>query len=75
MAKKIASRSRSRKRTAQGNCAERVATIRCKETGQVYALKGYGALKNQYVVKRGIDLSKPIAEQAWRLASRKSSKA
>ena len=75
MTKKIASRSRSRKPAARGKSAARVATIRCKETGQVYALKGYGALKNKYVIKRGIDLSKPIAEQAWRLASRKASKA
>ena len=75
MAKKIASQSRARKRMAQGKSAKRATTIRCKETGQVYVLKGYGALKNKYVVKSGIDLSKPIAEQAWRLASRKSSKA
>jgi hypothetical protein len=31
--------------------------------------KGYGALKGQYVVRDGIDLTKPIAEQVARLNS------
>jgi hypothetical protein len=57
-----------------GKLVKKSATIRSKETGRVYVLKGYGALKGEYAVKKGIDLSKPIAEQAWRLASRKASK-
>jgi hypothetical protein len=38
--------------------------IQDKKTGKVLALKGYGALKDEYVVYKGIDLSEPIAAQA-----------
>jgi len=42
------------------------------ETGKTLPLKGYGALKGVYVVRKGIDLSKPIFEQVSKLALRQS---
>ena len=41
-------------------------TIRDERSGRELPLKGYGALKGQFAVKPGLDLSKPIAEQAGR---------
>jgi hypothetical protein len=35
-----------------------------KKTGKTLKLKGYGALKGEYVVKAGMDLTKPIYAQA-----------
>ena len=72
---KIRCGSSSGKFTVRGGSGKTPATIRNKETGKVYVLKGYGALKGKYVVKKGIDLSKPIAKQASRAASRRASKA
>ncbi len=40
------------------------STIRDTESGTTFALKGYGALKGEYSVKRGINLTKPILAQA-----------
>jgi hypothetical protein len=40
------------------------STIRDSGSGVVRDLKGYGALSGQYVVRKGVDLSKPIAAQA-----------
>lgn len=37
-----------------------------KESGKTLPLKGYGALKGEYSVKKGIDLSKPIFAQTLR---------
>ncbi len=37
------------------------------QTGRRLYPKGYGALKGQYVARPGMDLTKPIAEQAARL--------
>lgn len=42
-------------------------TVRDPETGRLLTLKGYGALKGQFMVREGIDLTKPIAEQVARL--------
>ncbi len=42
--------------------------IKDKESGKTLPLKGYGALKDEYSVKEGIDLSKPIFAQALRKA-------
>lgn len=41
-----------------------LVVIQDKRTGKTLALRGYGALKGEYVVKKGINLSKPIAAQA-----------
>jgi hypothetical protein len=38
-------------------------TIRDTETGKTFTLKGYGALKGEYSVKKGINLTKPILAQ------------
>lgn len=59
------SRNRSAGRfsiAANGNGS--LPTIRDSESGAVLALKGYGAMSGEYVVREGIDLSKPIAAQA-----------
>ena len=37
--------------------------IEDKQTGRIATLKGYGALRDDYVVRKGIDLTKPIAPQ------------
>jgi hypothetical protein len=50
------------------------ATIRSKETGEIHILHGYGASKGQYVVRKGIDLTKPIYEQVLKLEARKKRK-
>lgn len=58
----------AKKATASGGpTSEPLADFpRDPETGRVMP-KGYGALKGQYVVRDGIDLTKPIAEQVARL--------
>ncbi len=42
--------------------------IKDKESGKTLSLKGYGALKGEYSVKKGINLSKPILAQTLRQA-------
>jgi hypothetical protein len=59
MAKRIASKSKFVVQTAPGS----TTTIRDTETGETFVLKGYGALKGEYSVKKGIDLTKPIFAQ------------
>jgi hypothetical protein len=43
-------------------------TIRDEGTGKSLPLKGYGALRGKFVVRDGMNLSKPIAEQAAKSA-------
>ena len=43
--------------------------IHDRQTGKRLVLKGYGALKDEYVVRKGIDLAKPIAAQVAKLKS------
>lgn len=60
----------AKKVSVDGNGASEVPvrTVRDPETGEELPLpKGYGALKGQFVVRKGIDLTKPIAEQVARL--------
>jgi hypothetical protein len=38
-------------------------TIRDESSGRELPLKGYGAMKGRFVVKPGVDLSKPISSQ------------
>jgi len=47
--------------------------IKDMESGQTLSLKGYGGLKGEYSVKKGINLSKPILAQTLRKASRAKS--
>lgn len=49
-------------RNGDGGCA----TITDKATGRVMPLKGYGALKGQFQLRKGIDLSQPIAAQVMK---------
>jgi len=46
-------------------------TIRNKETGEVLTLHGYGASKGKFEVRKGIDLTKPIAAQVLKLEMRR----
>jgi hypothetical protein len=65
---KIARNSTSGQFTVSSSGGKRT-TIRNAGTGQVLGLKGYGALKGEFAVKKGIDLSKPIAAQAKSIKS------
>lgn len=47
-------------------------TIRENATGRELQLKGYGAMKGKFAVKKGVDLTKPIATQT--LSKRTTSK-
>jgi hypothetical protein len=38
-------------------------TVRIPGTGQVLEVRGFGALKGQLKIARGVDLTKPIYEQ------------
>jgi hypothetical protein len=51
------------------------ATLRNEQTGEMLVLQGYGASKGEYVVRKGIDLTKPIYEQVLRLEARNKRKA
>jgi hypothetical protein len=50
--------------TVRSEPESETVVIRNNRTGKILALKGYGALKGEYVVRKGINLSKPIAAQA-----------
>jgi hypothetical protein len=51
------------------------ATISDSATGKRLPLKGYGALKGEFEIRKGLDLSKPIAAQAAAGKARKRSAA
>jgi hypothetical protein len=44
-----------------------VTKVRDPKTGRVVEVHGYGALRGQFEVRPGIDLTKPIYEQVLRL--------
>ena len=46
--------------------------IRDERSGRELPLRGYGSMKGKYVVKPGLDVSKPIAAQAERCGSGKT---
>ncbi len=46
-------------------------TIRDARSGKTLTLKGYGSMKGEFQVRKGLNLSQPIAAQA---AKRKSGK-
>lgn len=52
-------------RTPRSTVVETV-TIRDERSGRELPLKGYGAMKGRFVVKPGVDVSKPIAAQVGR---------
>ena len=47
-------------------------TITDPRSGATLPLKGYGAQKGTFEVRRGIDLTKPIAAQAKKAAAKPS---
>jgi hypothetical protein len=51
------------------------AIISDARTGKQLPLKGYGALKGEFEVRKGLDLCKPIAAQVPIRKTRKSSAA
>ena len=71
---KIRRDSSSGKFTLRSERGSGTVIIQDKKTGKILTLKGYGALKGEYVVKKGINLSKPIAAQATRSKSRRATK-
>ena len=48
-------------------------TIRDSASGKVLGLKGYGALSGEFAVRKGVDLSKPIYEQAAKIQKKRLS--
>lgn len=44
-----------------------ITTVRDPVTGRVVEVHGYGSLRGQFEIRPGIDLTKPIYEQALRL--------
>ena len=69
---KIARNSSTGKFTVRSEPMSGRVVIQNKRTGKTLALRGYGALKGEYVVEKGIDLSKPISAQ---VAAKKKSRA
>ena len=47
--------------------------IEDKRTGKTATLRGYGALRSDYVVRKGVDLTKPIAPQVSKKVGRRAS--
>lgn len=50
-------------------------TIRDQRSGKLLELKGYGALKGEFKVREGFNLSQPIAAQAAKKKPRRNSAA
>ena len=51
-------------KTAKHETTGAFQTVRNAKTGQVVIVRGVGALKGQLALKKGVDLTKPIASQA-----------
>ena len=64
MAKKVGRNSQTGQFTIVKEKGETVVVE--KVTGKKLPLKGYGALKGRYVVRDGIDITKPISPQSIR---------
>lgn len=61
-------------KAAQHAPAATFQTVRDTRTGQAVAVRGVGALKGQLTLRKGVDLTKPIASQALKdskMSSRK----
>ena len=52
------------KSAAQHESTASFRTVRNAKTGQLVTVRGVGALKGQLRLKKGVDLTKPIASQA-----------
>lgn len=53
-------------KTAEASGAGSLQTVRNAKTGEYVTVRGVGALKGQLALKKGVDLTKPIASQALR---------
>ena len=51
-------------KTGKREIIESSETVRNVKTGQLVTVRGVGALKGQLSLKKGVDLTKPIAAQA-----------
>lgn len=51
---------------------KKIASIRDPKTGKALPLKGYGAQKDAFRIRRGIDLTKPIAAQVKKAGAKPS---
>lgn len=51
-------------KTAKHEPTTPTRTVRNTKTGQLVTVRGVGALKGQMALKKGVDLTKPIASQA-----------
>lgn len=69
---KIARNGSSGKFTVRSGDDGAYTTIRDQRTGKLLPLKGYGALKGQFKVKKGLNLSKPIAAQVAKKSGKKT---
>jgi hypothetical protein len=56
---------------AAGGAVNGAVTIRDDRSGRELPLRGYGAMKDKFVIKPGVDVSKPISAQAGQSASKK----
>lgn len=60
--------------SAAGTAADTGIIVRDAKTGRFLTVKGAGALKDSsFAIKKGIDLTKPIAKQALRGSSKLAS--
>lgn len=69
---KIARNKSTGRFTISANGKDSPATIRDSSSGRMLHLKGYGALKDEFSVRKGLNLSKPIAAQTIKKGSRKA---
>ncbi len=49
-------------------------TVRNSTTGRTVEVRGYGALKGQLSIAKGVDLTKPIYDQVKKTPARRVSK-
>ena len=57
--------------TTKKHTSTRASIARDAKTGRMLPA-GYGALKGQYVVRKGVDVTKPIFEQVRRVSGRET---
>jgi hypothetical protein len=69
---KIARNKSTGQFTVSANGKGSPATIRDSQSGRALPLKGYGALKGEFTIRKGMNLSKPIAAQAAKPKRRKA---
>lgn len=60
---KIARNKSTGRFTVAANGKDKPATIRDSKSGRTLPLKGYGALKGEFEIRKDLDLSQPIAAQ------------